>query len=563
MTSSGKTRDESIVDVAQVIRTDLFPIVSKYDGSTGSMHRARILIRDPDPAGLALLRSMLTSLGQEIEEAPNVNVAIRLIEHGGTDLVMAVVEPDDSDALELLTHARCQQPAVPVILLIPRSDPDRATDAVRRGAATVLKYPVSAVMLRAAVAQALEYTGCRRAMEPIDDTSRPTSSTLGFKPAAAPPRDSVGLPAVSVPNPGPRENPGLPLQQGTPTSDRGPTNSPELATIKRVEQAVREIGLIGHDPGWLQVIELARILAAKRTPLLIVGEPGTGKSLVARLIHALGDHSESPFVTADVSAMGDQFAGGNTTEPPCRPPAAAPPEWSSKLDLARGGTLYIDEVCGMSTDLQLHLLRELRSIGFGSSTQAPRSDVRYVMSSCENMTELIERGRLHEELCHRISLLSLMLPPLRHRGMDIELLAESFRARYAREFGRPVRGFARDALNILQRHNWPGNVRELAAAVRRAVALSRGPLISSSQLAPIINHLRLAGDEEGTPRAQMGIRPLAQALDEPEKRIIIQALRAFDWSRQKTAQALDINRTTLYKKMQKYHLKVRSLSYED
>jgi two-component system response regulator HydG len=501
---------------------------------------------------------MLTSLGQEIEEAPNDKDAVRLIERGDTDLVIAVVEPDDTDALELLTHARRRQRAVPVILLFPRSDPDRANEAVRRGSATVLKYPVSAVMLRAAVAQTLENAGCWRARELVgDDTSRPKTLTLGSKPAAAPLKDSAGLPAVSVANPGPRENPGLPLEQGTPTSDRGPTNVPALATIQRLDQAVREIGLIGQDPSWLQVIDLAQILAATRTPLLIVGEPGTGKSLVARLIHALGDHTQAPFITVDVSAMADQIAIGNTTESLCRPPVSVPPDWSCKLDLARGGTLYIDEVCGTSTDLQLQLLRELQSVEFGSTTQAPRGDVRYVMSSCENMTELVERGRLREELYHRISLLSLMLPPLRHRGTDIELLAEWFRARYAREFRRPVTGFARDVLNILQRHNWPGNVRELAAAVRRAVALCSGPLITSIELAPTFNHLRWAGDEEGTPRAHMGIRPLAEALEGPEKRIIVQALQAFDWNRQKTAHALDLNRSTLYKKMQKYHLMVR------
>jgi two-component system response regulator HydG len=324
--------------------------------------------------------------------------------------------------------------------------------------------------------------------------------------------------------------------------------------MQRLEQAVREIGLIGQDPSWLQVIDLAPILAARPTPLLIVGEPGTGKSLVARLIHALGGYPERPFVTVDASAMPDQFATWTATASSPRAPAPTAPDWSRELDRARGGTLYIDEVCGLSTELQLHLLQELHSVEFWSTPQAPPGDVRYVMSSCPNMTELIEQGRLREELYYRIRLLSLMLPPLRYRGMDIELLAESFRARYAHEFCRPVRGFARDALDILHRHDWPGNVRELAAVVRRAVARSSAPLITSIELATIIKHLCQAGDGDGTLRPGMGIRPLADALEEPEKRIIVQTLQACDWNRQKTAQALDINRTTLYKKMQKYSL---------
>jgi DNA-binding NtrC family response regulator len=169
---------------------------------------------------------------------------------------------------------------------------------------------------------------------------------------------------------------------------------------------------------------------------------------------------------------------------------------------------------------------------------------------------LIEQGRFQQELYHRINVVSLMLPPLRHRGTDIELLAESFRARYALEFRKTVTGFTRDALDILQRHDWPGNARELGAAVRRAVALCTGSRITSSQLAPIIDHHRPARADAGTPppHLHMKIHPLKEALEEPEKRIIIEALRALNWNRQETARVLDINRTTLYKKMKKYGL---------
>ena len=118
-------------------------------------------------------------------------------------------------------------------------------------------------------------------------------------------------------------------------------------------------------------------------------------------------------------------------------------------------------------------------------------------------------------------------------------------------------GFTRDALDVLQKHDWPGNVRELEAAVQRAVALCNGPRITSSNLAPILNHHRQTRAVAGVtprPHLKMGVRPLKEALEEPEKRIIIQALQAFNWNRQETARVLDINRTTLYKKMKKYNL---------
>ena len=114
------------------------------------------------------------------------------------------------------------------------------------------------------------------------------------------------------------------------------------------------------------------------------------------------------------------------------------------------------------------------------------------MSTSESLPALVEQGRFRPELYHRVSIISLTLPPLRHRGTDIELLAESFRARYAQESRKAVTGFSREALDILQRHDWPGNVRELEAAVRRAVALCTGPRITPSLLAPIIDHHRLA-----------------------------------------------------------------------
>ena len=166
--------------------------------------------------------------------------------------------------------------------------------------------------------------------------------------------------------------------------------------------------------------------------------------------------------------------------------------WAAKLNQARGGTLYIDDVAALPVELQLHLLRDLQFRDYGAAAGHPQplGEVRFLMSTSENLPALIEQGRFRQELFHRISVVSLMLPPLRHRGTDVELLAESFRARYAQEFRKGVAGFTRDALDILQRHDWPGNVRELEAAIRRAVAMCSGPRITSSHLAPIINHHR-------------------------------------------------------------------------
>jgi two-component system response regulator HydG len=282
----------------------------------------------------------------------------------------------------------------------------------------------------------------------------------------------------------------------------------------------------------------------------------------------MGAGLDRPFIVCEAAELADELSS-DEAEGPGGVPAPAPADsaliWAAKVNLARGGTLLIDDVAALPMALQIHLLRDLqfRDYGAASGYPPPAGEVRFIMSTGENLPALIEQGRFRQELFHRISVVVLTPPPLRHRGTDIELLAEAFRDRYAQEFHKAVTGFSRDALDILQRHDWPGNVRELEAAIQRAVAMCSGSRIASSHLAPILNHNRQARGAAGTPRPHLplGIRPLKEALEEPEKRIIIQALQAFNWNRQETARVLDINRTTLYKKMKKYGLLIDEPSW--
>jgi two-component system, NtrC family, response regulator HydG len=522
-----------------------------------SMHKLRILILYPDAGGLALLTSMLKSLGHIIEEATNDRMAVRLMERNNIDLVLAGVDPLDAEALELLTYVRRKHREVPVILLFPRLHPERAKEALRLGAMAVLKYPVPAAELRAAVLQALELCEAKAPSEPAGQPPAATVASTTAKPAT--PSTTVihdGQPAAAV---RPMAiNPILSTgNSGTAGGVGGP--APSGSSLPRIEQLTREIGLIGNDPGWRQVVDLAATIASTRTSVLIVGEPGTGKSLLARLIHAIGPNSERPFITVEASALAEELSNHEPADAVYPPRGNDPQAWTSKVAQAKGGTLYLDEVAAMPLEFQLNLLRDLHFRDYEASAGHPLSsgDARFLMCTSENLPALIEQGRFRQELYHRISVISLMIPPLRHRGTDVELLAESFRAHYSREFHKSIAGFTRDALEVLQKHDWPGNVRELEAAVQRAVALCSGPRITSSHLAPILNHNRQARSGGGAmprPHLKMGVRPLKEALEEPEKRIIIQALQAFNWNRQETARVLDINRTTLYKKMKKYNL---------
>jgi two-component system response regulator HydG len=553
------------------------------------MHKPRILTLYPDPDGLALLASMLKSLGYIIDEAVSNRMAVHLIERENIDLVLAGVDPGDTGALELLTYLRREHRDVPVVLLLPRFYPERAKEALRLGARSVLRYPVPAAELRAAVLQALEQGEARPRQSSHGATtsgpgSPPASASVGIGTAAGPvgsvathspavPASEVAgtMPIVTSRGPEPRPA-GSHEAQPRVAGMVGPSGgaltvhapAPGPVTGPRLGQLMGELGLIGNDPGWRQVVELAATIAPSQCPVLVAGEPGTGKSQLARLIHGLGTGPDRPFITCEAAALAGELSADESEEPgravaaPSPPPADSATIWAAKIDLARGGTLHIDDVAALPVPLQLLLLRDLqfRDYGAASGYSSPAGEVRFVLSTSENLPTLIEQGRFRQELFHRISVVVLTPPPLRHRGTDVELLAESFREHYAQEFHKTVSGFTRDALDILQRHDWPGNVRELEAAIQRAVAQCNGPRISSSHLAPILNPHRQHRGPGGPPRPHLplGIRPLKEALEEPEKRIIIQALRAFHGNRQETARVLDLNRATLYKKIKKYSL---------
>jgi two-component system response regulator HydG len=495
------------------------------------MSKSRILIVHHEHSALALLSSMLKSLGHDIDEAANDRVAVRLMERGGVDLMLAGVDPTDTDALELLSYMRRKHRQVPVLLLFSSPQPERTKEAIRLGAVTVLRFPLPATELRAVVMQALAPQG-------------------GETPPAATP---AGPSAHSVNG----CSSTLPLASAQ-VSAGGTAPSRAVAGVPpgQAERWARELGIVGSDPSLRQAIELAGSIAQSRTPVLIVGEPGTGKALLARMIHALGSRHEEALVVFDNPALAEQDCDGGLT--PSR--ADVETEWSSKLHQSLGGTMFINEVSELPENLQMQLLQTLQDHELeGNGNRLGSSlDVRFLMSSSDNLPAMVEQGKFRQDLYHRISVICLKLSPLRHRQADIEPLAEYFRTRLVHEFGKNIVGFTHDALESLMKYDWPGNVRELKAVVRRSVILCQGTRITSGHLASSLSSPRTSrGSIAGSrPHLPLSIRPLKEALEEPEKRIIIQALQALNWNRQETARVLDINRTTLYKKMKKYGLLV-------
>ena len=231
---------------------------------------------------------------------------------------------------------------------------------------------------------------------------------------------------------------------------------------------------------------------------------------------------------------------------------------------AHGGTLFLDEINSASPGMQLKLLRVLQERTFepvGSNTPI-EVDVRVILASNQLLEQLVARGDFRQDLYYRINVVMIQLPPLRDRLSDIPLLAEHFLADKAADAGKQIMGFSQEAMGALRAYRFPGNVRELENIVERAVVLTRSTRIGIEDLPPHVLDLSshplmdpaLQGGDVGGATGPYRPMPLRQALEEPEKQIILAALEANHWNRQQTAEQLDINRTTLYKKIKAYGL---------
>jgi DNA-binding NtrC family response regulator len=464
------------------------------------MDHPYLLIVHPDKSSRALLRAMLDGMNYRIAEAPGYRVGVGMLGRDPDALILAGAHAGDPEAQEFLSSVNRQQPHVPLILLLSGEAPDLAHQALRFGASSVLKFPLPTTQVRAAVVHALS-----RAI-----ASKPATGCAG--PCAAP-------------KPSPRP----------------------------VEAA-----MIGEDPALRQALALGRAVAPTRNPVLIVGDPGTGKSLLARIIHELSPRRNGPFVEVSCSgrrdaALEEELFGGWSE--------GIGGERSGKVVRAHGGTLVLDEVNSLSPALQLklHMVLHDGRIETLTTTRVVRVDVRLILTNSVAGAGEPMLGRFWQHVYGQNSTAMLRLPPLHDRGTDVIRLAEHFAARSAFEAGRGTIGFAPDSLAALARYSWPGNVAELRTAVTKAVAHCPGPRIEPVHLGLSAGEGLATGSTSrlrkiAAASLRRRIEPLRDALAEPEKWLILRALQLCNWNRQETADALVINRATLEKKMKKYGL---------
>jgi transcriptional regulator with PAS, ATPase and Fis domain len=338
--------------------------------------------------------------------------------------------------------------------------------------------------------------------------------------------------------------------------------------------------LVGQSFRIRQILELIQKLGRSRVPILLLGETGTGKEVVARAIHAV--RNVGPFVPIDCSALAGPLLESELFGHVRGAFTGAVSAKTGLVELADGGTAFFDEIGELPLELQAKLLRLLQEKEFrpvGSVTRR-RADFRVIAATNQDLTQAVERGAFRRDLYYRLSVVNLRLPPLRERKEDIPLLVNHFLARYGNRHC-----VTRECLEAMLSYDWPGNVRELENAIQRMVAINSGPLLHTADLPSAIQHHlearkaeqmsvavsgmasrpaapahRARADRDQLPLFQESTQPAAPPpegilpMTELEKRAILQALEYTKGDRVMAAHLLGIGRTTLYRKLKEYRI---------
>jgi len=452
------------------------------------MNKSSLLLVDDDRHVLDSMAEWLREQDFEVAEAANCRQAIEKIESLQLDLVLADVRLPDGDGFDILAHCRQHHPNLIVILLTGYGTVETGVDAIRAGAFDLVTKPLIDEELSMSINRALT-------QREVIEENKMLKEQLDLR---------FGM-----------EN------------------------------------IIGHDHRMLRMYDMIDRVADTKATVLITGESGTGKSLIARAIHRRSRRREGPCVEIACGALPESLLESELFGHVAGAFTGATCERMGKFLQADGGTIFLDEIGTASPSMQVKLLRVLQDFEFEQvgGTKTFHVDSRVVLATNEDLAKAVTEGRFRQDLYYRVNVINIELPPLRDRISDIPLLGQHFLEGVCEDSGKTVTGFSEETLTALRRYHWPGNVRELQNVIERAVLLGKGSIILPEDLPPQLM--------AGAPVAAQPVdgRSLKHALDAPERQIILETLRAHNWNRNATAATLGINRTTLYKKMKKLDLR--------
>jgi formate hydrogenlyase transcriptional activator len=321
--------------------------------------------------------------------------------------------------------------------------------------------------------------------------------------------------------------------------------------------------VVGLDPGLRQVMESVERVAATNTNVLITGETGTGKEMIARAIHDASPRRERLLVKVNCAAISAGLVESELFGHEKGAFTGAVQRRKGRFELAHGGTLFLDEIGELPPEMQVKLLRVLQEREFErvGGSETVRVDVRVIAATNRNLRGMMARGRFREDLYYRLAVFPVALPPLRQRAADIPLLVRSFLLRFARQAGRPIRDLTPEAMEALVSYRWPGNVRELQNVIERAVVLSRGPLLDLDALPDLSDGGLYAYSDEGananTPSPVIPIRAPARTIDEVERGYVAEVLAETSWvieGERGAARRLGLHPNTLRSRLKRWGL---------
>jgi DNA-binding NtrC family response regulator len=324
-----------------------------------------------------------------------------------------------------------------------------------------------------------------------------------------------------------------------------------LRTVHRQAEAQKgQAGmLLGDAPGMRQVLDLIERIGPSDANVLITGENGTGKGVVARLLHAASLRADKPLVTVDMGALSDNLIESELFGHVRGAFTDARSDREGRFEVADGGTLFLDEIGNLPLGQQSKLLRVLETGEFEpvGSSKTRRADVRVLAATNADLEKECAAGRFRQDLRYRLNTIEIRMPPLRERAEDISLLAEHFLVRHARRHRRELQGFTDTAMTVLCSYGWPGNVRELSHVVERGVLLARGDSVTGDDLGlarplPAAARSELAGDDEDLD------------IERAEKRLIERALARHEGNAMLAARALGLSRSAFYRRAKTFGL---------
>jgi len=450
-----------------------------------------ILIVDDEPLVRRSLSELLTLSGYAVSSACNGKEALSMLKDYTADIIISDIKMPEMDGIQLLKQVKTLHPDTQFILMTGYGSIDNAVEAMKEGAYDYVTKPIIDTEIKIIIER---LTNQKHLLE----------------------------------------------------------ENVKLKNQLSVSKKERFHNIVGKSQSMQRIYTLIEAIAETRATVLIHGESGTGKQVIAHTIHKYNEKERGkPFVEVSCGALTETLLESELFGHIKGAFTGAIRDKMGRFELANGGSIFLDEIDAFSPTLQVKLLRvlqegELERVG---DTKTLKVDVRVIAATNQNLQDLIVQGKFRKDLYYRLNIISIEVPPLRDRKEDIPLLVTDFIGKHSKHTSKKITGLSDDAITVLLNYNWPGNVRELENVIERAIILCKGPMITPLDFPESLNSSKA---KEGI--ATEDSFKLKNALQSPEKDLIIKALDSVAWNRNEAAETLGINRTTLYKKMQKYGL---------